>query len=352
MDSAPNPLRSDLDAIVSSMGELWEGLRGARVFVTGGTGFVGCWMLESLLHANAELGLDAKAVVLTRDPARFARKAPHLSNDHAVSLVTGDLRDFRAPSGTFTHVLHLATETNSDLSAPRPSQLFDASVDGTRRVLEFAAASGVEQLLFTSSGAVYGSQPSDCARLSEDLGIAPAPENLDAAYGHGKRAAEFLCCAAHAEHGLAAKIARCFAFVGPYLPLRSGYAVGNFIDDALAKRAIRVSSDGSAVRSYLYAADLAAWLWAVLLRGEPARPYNVGSDRPISIAELARTVSRVLGPVEVTIEGTTGDATRSRYVPDTERARIELGVRESVTLEEAIERTARWHRATPGKVAL
>jgi dTDP-glucose 4,6-dehydratase len=165
----------------------------------------------------------------------------------------------------------------------------------------------------------------------------------DGAYARGKRAAEELCREACGRGGLAATIARCFAFVGPYLPLNGHFAIGNFIRDALAGGPIRVQGDGTPLRSYLYAADLTIWLWTILFRGAPARPYNVGSSQGLTIRDLAERAGSLFGvPVCVSQEPTPGQMA-SRYVPDTERARMELGLEVWVPLEGAIRKTARWN---------
>ena len=275
----------DLEHVLEHTGGVWDDLRGARLFVTGGTGFFGRWMLESFLKANDELGLSALATVLTRDPNRFAVAAPHVAGHDAVTLVPGDATDFAFPDGGCTHVLHMATEAGSNLS---PSASFRTAVAGTERVLAFAALRGARKLLLTSSGAVYGPQPPDLDRLPEDYAGAPSPTDVASGYGHGKRAAEYLCSVAAAQTDLEAKIARCFAFVGPLLPLDANFAIGNFIRDAMDRDRIEVSGDGSPRRSYLYAADLAIWLWTILVTGGSGRPYNVGSEEDLSIAELAQ----------------------------------------------------------------
>ena len=104
-----NVLHSDLDHVLRHTPGVWEDLRHARIFLTGGTGFFGCWLLESFLHANAELDLHASITVLTRDSEAFRAKAPHLANHRAVRLCNGDVRSFAFPEGEFTHVLHAAT---------------------------------------------------------------------------------------------------------------------------------------------------------------------------------------------------------------------------------------------------
>jgi nucleoside-diphosphate-sugar epimerase len=340
-----NPLANDLDHILAYTGTLWEELRGGRLFITGGTGFFGCWLLESLLWANAKYDLNAQATVLSRNPEAFARKAPHLAGNPAITLHQGDIQNFAFPAGHFTHVIHAATEASAKLNAEAPLVMLDTIVNGTRRALEFAVASGARKFLFTSSGAVYGTQPPDILNIFEDYPGAPDPMDPRAAYGNGKRIAEHLCALFAKQHGLETKIARCYAFVGPYLPLDIHFAIGNFIRDALRGGPICVNGDGTPFRSYLYAADLAIWLWTILFKGETGRPYNVGTEEGLPIAQIARLVADSVTPVcrvEIAREPTPGTAA-PRYVPATRRARCELGLECWVPLADAIRKTEMWY---------
>ena len=112
-----------------------------------------------------------------------------------------------------------------------------------------------------------------------------APDTLSPlnAYGNAKRAAEQMCTIFGKNYGIEIVIARCFAFVGPDLPMNANYAIGNFIHDALNEDFIAVKGDGLAVRSYMDQEDLAIWLWRLLQYGKAGEAYNVGSDQAITI---------------------------------------------------------------------
>jgi nucleoside-diphosphate-sugar epimerase len=338
----------DLEHIFTHTRPLWDRIGGRRIFISGGTGFFGAWLLESLIYCNRKLRLDLSATVLTRDPNAFRVRMPHLAVDPAIELLHGDVRDFALPDQVFEFVLHGAVSTSAG-AGQNPGELLSTLIHGTERVLELAQTRGTKKFLFASSGAVYGKQPENLSHIPESyLG---GPEWLDpnAAYGEGKRISEQLCSLAAAESGMDLAIARCFAFVGPHLPLDQHFAIGNFIADALAARNIAVRGDGTAVRSYLYAADLAIWLWTMLL-GESESPrtlaVNVGSRDAISIGELAQLVVDELDPsleVEIAQKPLPG-ASRAQYVPDVGKAESIFGLRPEISLREAIRRTAQWYR--------
>ena len=337
-----NPLADDLDHVLLHTVDLWDALRGRRLFITGGTGFFGSWLLESFAWANERYKLGARAVVLTRDPKRFETRVPHLAHHPAIEFWRGDVLTFPFGEAPFSHVIHAATPT-----APQaPDRVFGDIVDGTRRVLDFATHAGAEAFLFTSSGAVYGRQPSDMSHVPEDYPGGPDPLDPRSAYGEGKRGAEVLCAAHGHQHRVQVKIARCFAFVGPYLPLDVHFAVGNFIRDGLRGGPIRITGDGTPHRSYLYAADLAIWLWTILFRGQPLRPYNVGAAAEVNIRTLADVVAHTFTPplqVQRARTETPGDRPE-RYVPDVTRAETELGLRALIPLADGIHRTVAWHK--------
>jgi nucleoside-diphosphate-sugar epimerase len=336
----------DLDHILEHAGDALRTLAGARLFITGGTGFVGKWLVESLLWANDHLNLGVSAVALTRDPDRFLSESPHLARHPAVRLLHGNVSNFEFPSGNFAYLIHAATEPQFDPTPQHPLGAFARDIEGTRRVLDFAKTTGVRRLLFTSSGAVYGKQPPDLTHVPEEYAGGPSTVDTCRAYGQAKRVSEFMCAMYARQYGFSALIARLFAFVGPHVPLDVNFAVGNFIRDALAGHVIRINGDGTPYRSYLYSADLAIWVWTILAEGESARPYNVGSADALTILDLARTVAQVTAPqrpIEIAAQPQLG-IPASRYVPCTRRAEDELGLHARIELPDAIRRTLNWHQ--------
>ena len=335
----------DLEHVCSKVGSAWSELKDQTIFITGGTGFFGMWLLESFVWANEHLELNAKAVVLTRDPESFRQRAPQLARHPAIVLHAGDVCTLDFPSVKCSHIIHAAATTGATLEE-NPLLMVDSIAGGTRRVLEFARTSGAQKFLLTSSGAVYGRQPSDLTHIPEEYPGGPNQLDYRSAYGEAKREAELLCTLYGRQFGLSMKVARCFAFVGPYLPLDAHFAVGNFIRNSLRGESILVKGDGTPFRSYLHAADLAIWLWTILFKGDSGRAYNVGSDHALTILELANLIARLSNPPLKVIVQQRGDPNKpaERYVPNVERAKHGLNLDVSIGVSDAIRRTMEFHK--------
>lgn len=264
---------------------------------------------------------------------------PHLATRSEFTWLVGDAASFTFPAAHFDYVLHFATASAAEVSAGGTASIMH-TLAGTERVLEFARSSGAKRLLFASSGAVYGRQPPYLKRIPEDFRGGPDLADPASAYGEMKRLAELMCTT---TKGIECVIARGFSFVGPYLPLTDKFAVGSFIRDALEGGPIIVRSNGLALRSYLYAADLAAWLLTLLLKGRPSEAYNVGSEHAVSIRELAKLVAAHSPmPIETIIRGQASSQTASSYVPATNRARSMASIKVSLDLPTALARTLAW----------
>jgi dTDP-glucose 4,6-dehydratase len=339
--------REDIDLVLSLTAEFWSRFRGARLFITGATGFIGGWLLEVVQRANQVLGSGIEVIALTRNPDRATARSPHLFGTPDVRLIAGDVTSFDMNLGEIDLCIHAAADAADSAGAADELRVFDVAVTGTRRVLDLAAASGASRVLILSSGAVYGKQPPTLARLPEEFSGAPATLDANTAYAQGKRAAEWLGCAYARVSGIAVIIARIFALVGPNLPFDGPFAAGNFIRDALSGQAIEIRGDGRAIRSYLYAADACVWLLNILMSGASQQAYNVGSEQELSIAELAQRVVCANGtdlPIKVR-QVPYPDMPPPRYVPSTTKARVELGLSEYTSLDAALRKTIDWNRA-------
>lgn len=318
----------------------WRALIGQSIFIAGGTGFIGKWLLATLLDANERLGLNCHITVLSRDPVSFQRVWPSVAA--RINWIAGDVRDFQITKEHFDVIVHAATDVACEVT---PQDLFSTCLDGTRHLLELASECGASKFLLVSSGAIYGPLPSEMTHVPETHLGGPDPLLCSSAYGEGKRVAEWLCAQASAN-GLEVKIARVFALVGPHLPLDKQFAIGNFLKSAMAGEPIVIQGDGTPHRSYLYAADMAAWLWAVLIRGRPGRAYNVGSEESLSIRSLAERICNLLvcsKAVEIRQNAQAGLAP-SHFVPDSTFAHSDLSLPAAMALDDAIKRTADWYR--------
>lgn len=340
-------IQDDFDQIANQGALFFAALQNAHIFLTGGTGFIGAWLLEAIAYANQTHLANIEVTVLTRNPLAFKEKNLQLFENPCFHYVAGDvvhLPECLKSSKPFTHLIHAATDASAELNEVNPLQMFDTVVLGTRQILDVAMQQKIARVLYLSSGAVYGQQLPGVDFVSENSLSAPDCLNPKNTYAEGKRASEMLCAIYGKQFGCNIVVARIFALLGPLLNLDIHFAAGNFIRDALAGKKIIVSGDGRPERSYLYPTDLIVWLLAMLTHGRSGAAYNAGSEEAISIADLAKLTSSLLGNKGYEILGLSDSGWNpGRYVPSNRLIQEELGVKQTVDLAEAIRRTAHWN---------
>jgi len=335
----------EMEYILNHTRSLWDSVSGKSFFIAGGTGFIGRWLLESFAYINHSLELNNKLYVLARTPDKFLIENPGFKNHSDIVFIKGDVRSFEFPGRNVDYIVQAASGIITNLTADNSFELMDTIVAGTRRMLNFARQSNTKRFLFLSSGAVYGKQPDELMSIPESYNGTPESTDANSVYGQSKRMAEMLCGIYNKHYGIGTVVARCFAFIGPYLSLDDHYAIGNFIRDSLNKKPIIVTGDGTPLRSYLYAADMAVWLWTILFKGTPATAYNVGSDIPISIADLAHKVAAVSGMADSVqiLKKPPATAIRQRYIPCIDKAKLELKLDCQTNIDDAIKKTMQFY---------
>lgn len=306
----------DVDELLSRPNLDLNNLKGQTVFVTGGTGFFGVWLLLSLIKIRKILQGNLRIVALSRDPQRFLKTYPKYDFFEHVEFIKGDVKFFELNGIKVDYLIHMAT-TNAAETYEGEDQLnkLEMLYAGTRNVLE-QCGSSLKNVLFTSSGVAYGKNFNHF--ISEDDFTGQDTCDTGSALGIGKVIAEYLIAYYAKKYGYRYSIARCFSFAGQYLPLELHYAFGNFVKDAIKHRDILINGDGQDKRSYLYIGDAVAWLLRLLT--EPKNQiYNVGSDQSLTIAELAGMVAgQTKANIKVRVlqkDGEQGNFTRLSYIP-------------------------------------
>ncbi len=350
MNQAAALVRADAEAVLQGRVERLAPLRGQHLFITGGTGFLGTWLLELAKVLNEKHQFGLRVTVFSRNPETWAARWPHLGREKWVTLQAGDIRSLAEFPRDVRYVIHAAALTDRRVFASNPSAVAETNSVGTMRVLRAATLlEDVQKFVLLSSGLVSGGQPWDLPRITEDFVGVMKCGDVNTVYPESKRLAEVVAQCAISESKLPVVTLRPFAFVGPYQSLQLPWAVTDFIRDSFRGGPIRIMGDGATVRSIMYYSDFAHGVLLALAAGKPRTTYNLGSDEPVELLTLARKITKYFDPVpEIKLRLGQAGHDRNRLVPDTTRLAQELGFRATVPLDAALQKTIEWHRLTHG----
>ena len=350
MNAAIALVRADAEAVLQGRVDSLAPLRGQHLFVTGGTGFLGTWLLELVRVLNERHGFGLRVTVFSRNTQAFAARSPHLGREKWVTLQDGDIRYFTELPRDVRYVIHAAALTDRRVFASHPSAVAETNTVGTLRILRAATLlEDLQKVVLLSSGLVYGAQPWDQPRINEDFGGVLRCNDVNAVYPESKRLAEVIAQCAISESKLPVLTLRPFAFVGPYQSLQLPWAVTDFIRDSFRGGPIRIMGDGATVRSIMYYSDFACGVLLALAAGKPRTTYNLGSDEPVDLLTLAQKITKYFSPVpEIRLRLGQAGHDRNRLVPDMTRLARDTGFKPTVPLDAALQKTIEWHRLTQG----
>jgi len=307
------------------------------LMVIGGSGFFGKSILDCFKRGHLDRWHVGSIIVIARNASSLKFSHPELVQN-GVTLINLDIS--RAVSLPWAdYVIHAAASTDSVRYQTNANEEQENILRGVRNYCNLARSFQRDSaIVFCSSGAIYGQQPSLMASLSEEyipssMNGLPSPKKV---YAVAKQKAE-LEVKLLGSDGCKVSIARCFAFIGRYLPLNQHFAVGNFIDHGLKGLPITVNAKHQVIRSYLYADDLVDWLMAIASKSSNKCPvFNVGSEESVDIRVLALKVANHFD-ASVHVSEITSDIV-DRYIPCIDRAK-EIGCKVTYSLDAAIEKT-------------
>lgn len=261
-------------------------LNGKTLALSGATGMIGSYLIDSLL---ANKSFSGKIIALVRDEARAKKRFSYYANDFRLQLVLSDLNQTIQINEKVDYVIHGASLTSPHDYHDHPIDTMLLNLIGTKTMLDLAVNQKAK-FLFTSSTEVYGH--ADQNLISEDyLGYL---DLLDprSAYNEGKRAGETLCIAYAAEKGLHVVIARLSRVFGPTLKDSDGKALSQFIARGIAGQPIVLKSLGQQRFSYTYVADAASGIIFLLAHGVTRQAYNIANEEALSLKEIAELVAK------------------------------------------------------------
>ena len=307
----------------------------SSLLIIGGTGFFGKSILDCYKRGLLSPWGVNKVIVMSRNSDNFKHNYPELISQ-GVEFFTGDISIIdHFPKADY--VIHAAASTDASLYLSHNKKEKKNIIRGTLNYCQLATEFHKNsKIVFCSSGAVYGYQPEQVKNLTEDMafGDIECLDEVKKSYAYAKRDSEAVIQEL-GQAGLNVSIARCFSFVGRYLPKDQHFAIGNFIADGIVGRNIEVKATKKVYRSYMYADDLVAWLMTLADNATPQCPvYNVASDKEVEIKELANIVADIFN-VSVTCVKVKNDLI-DRYIPSVEKANSELGLISQHGLEESL----------------
>ncbi len=362
MKNAQDVVNIDLEYICGNLQEEFSQIAGKKLLIVGGAGFLGYYLIQSVLHWNSVVE-PAQVIQLTVYD-NYIRGIPdwltNLKDNPHLTLVKHDItHPLPSDIDDFQYIIHAASIASPIYYRKYPIETMDANVNGLRSLLEYCRnqmqkPNPVEGFLFYSTSEIYGDPTPENIPTPETYRGNVSCTGPRACYDESKRYGETLCVNFAQQYGLPIKTARPFNNYGPGLKITDKRVLPDFARDILAGRDIVMLSDGSPTRTFCYIADAIVGYYKILVKGRSGEAYNIGVEEPeISMANLAERVVEIardlLGYEGKVVRQVSTDSNYlvdnpNRRCPIITKARTELGYSPAILLDEGLKRSLTWYR--------
>lgn len=341
-------IRSDCLLACEGHEDIRNALAFKHISITGGTGFLGTWIAETIAALNDEYRLNVTLDLYARNTRDWRIKYPHLSERSDVNLINQDVRSNFEFSRNTNFIIHAAGIPNNRVHSSDPLRVYNTTISGLAHALEAASyLDNLSRFLNVSSCLVSGRSHQEGALKETEYFPTPCGQ-LHTVYTEAKRSAESLAAIYRSQFRMPVTTIRPFTFAGPYQELDRPWALNNFVRDVLSGGDIRVLGDGLSRRSYLYGSDAAMWSLAALVKGKDGAIYNVGSPDAVNHLELIDLINKYAFKASKVLLNTGSEKSGPNDLfPDTEFIQKSLGVSQTCTLEQTIQKTLDWFSNQP-----
>jgi len=348
-----NPIiKKDVESIIKRLGQDIEKLSGRKVLITGASGLIGSYFVETIAYLNSERKLASTCKVLALQKSKIKKndRLGYLLDRRDIAFVSHNAALAYTPPFKIDFIIHSAGMSAPAFFLADPVGTIDVNVNGMRWILEYAKKKHVESILYMSSGEIYGNPPKEFIPTPEIYPGNVSAFDPRACYTASKRLAEALSYIYYQKYGIPVKIARPFIVYGPGLSTSDRRVMADFIRKGIKGEPIEMLSEGLDTRSYCYIADATVAFFKLLFSAKNGEAFNVASDlEEVSIRDLANLVHKICNikkPVKIKKQDTNFiKGAPNRVLPDISKLRKTFRFRPQIGIEEGLRRTIEWNKS-------